>query len=138
MLSELTPEDLVDMDQCRARVGDMVKSRTFLSLKRTPSDLRLLQKVIDERGRHGPMSRRDYRCMGVCFGDVLASVSPLRWVMVNDEHGRDPTLRWNDTSVQINATWMILKRIMADEPVDLAALAAQTLRVARERAALEE
>ncbi len=69
---------------------------------------------------------------------MLASVSDLRWVIIDDDLGRDPTLRWNETSVQINAMTMILKRVLMQEPVDLAALAAQTLKVARDRAVLEE
>jgi hypothetical protein len=32
---------------------------------------------------------------------VLASELPLRWVMVTDEYGTDPTLRFKETTLQI-------------------------------------
>ena len=122
MFSALTEEDQGDLDARRARIAALVRTRYRLSLKRTTSDLRLLQKLLDDRATHGALMRADLRNLGVCFGDVLTSLSDLRWVIVDDEHGRDPTLRWNETSVQINAMTMILKRVLMQEPVDLAAL----------------
>jgi hypothetical protein len=55
----------------------------------------------------------------VVFGDVLASELPLRWMMITDEYGTDPTLRFKNTSTNINALTMISKRVERDEPVDV-------------------
>jgi hypothetical protein len=55
----------------------------------------------------------------VVFGDILASEFPLRWVIITDEYGRDPTLRFKNTSVNINALTMISKRVERDERVDV-------------------
>jgi len=40
-------------------------------------------------------------------------------VIVTDEFGTDPTLRFKSTTVQINALTMISKRIERDETVNL-------------------
>jgi Domain of unknown function (DUF3806) len=62
---------------------------------------------------------------------VLTSELPLRWMMVTDEYGTDPTLRFKKTRVQINALTMISKRIERDEHVDVSEL----LRMTREQLA---
>ena len=48
------------------------------------------------------------------FGDVLASEVPLRWVMVTDEFGTDPTLRLKETTLQVNTLTMISKRLPSE------------------------
>jgi hypothetical protein len=59
------------------------------------------------------------------FGDVLASELPLRGVMITDEYGSDPTLRFRNTTININTLAMISKRVEGDEPVDLSRLLQQ-------------
>lgn len=90
----------------------------------------MLQRIIDERAFKKSQTY-ELQCLGVAFGDVLASELPLRWVMVTDEYGTDPTLRFKETSLQINALTMISKRVERDEAVDLSEL----LRVTREQLA---
>ena len=53
-----------------------------------------------------------------CVRRVLASEFPLRWVMVTDEFGTDLTLRFKQTTIQINALTMISKRVERGEPVN--------------------
>jgi hypothetical protein len=50
-------------------------------------------------------------------------------MMVTDEYGTDPTLRFKNTTVQINALTMISKRVERDERVDVSEL----LRMTREQ-----
>ncbi len=71
----------------------------------------------------------ELQSLGIAFGDVMASELPLRWVMVTDEYGTDPTLRFKGTTVQINALTMISKRVEKDEKVNLSDL----LRITREQ-----
>lgn len=73
----------------------------------------------------------ELQSLGVAFEDVLASEFSLRWAMVTDEFGTDPTLRFKQTTVQINALTMISKRVEKDEPVNLSYL----LRITREQLA---
>jgi hypothetical protein len=61
----------------------------------------------------------EFQSLGVAVGDVLASELPLRWVMVTDEFGTDPTLRFKETTFHVNALTMISKRVENDEPVSV-------------------
>jgi hypothetical protein len=54
--------------------------------------------------------------------------------MVTDEYGTDPTLRFKETTVQINALTMISKRVERDEAVNIFEL----LRLTREQLADHE
>jgi hypothetical protein len=54
--------------------------------------------------------------------------------MVTDEFGTDPTLRFKETTIQINALTMISKRIERGEPVRVQWLLDQT----REQLAVNE
>ena len=54
--------------------------------------------------------------------------------MVTDEYRTDPTLRFKETALQINALSLISKRVERDEAVNLSEL----LRVTREQLAHRE
>jgi hypothetical protein len=78
----------------------------------------VLQNLIDDRVFNKSQTY-ELQCLGVAFGDVLASEFPLRWVMVTDEFGTDPTLRFKKTTIQISTLTMISKRVERDEPVSV-------------------
>jgi Domain of unknown function (DUF3806) len=80
--------------------------------------LPVLQNLIDDRVFNKSQTY-EFQSLGVAVGDVLASELPLRWVMVTDEFGTDPTLRFKETTLQVNALTMISKRIEKDEPVSV-------------------
>jgi hypothetical protein len=90
--------------------------------------LPVLQRLIDDKA-FSKSQTYELQSLGIAFGDVLASELPLRWVMVTDEYGTDPTLRFKGTTVQINALTMISKRVGKDEKVNLSDL----LRITREQ-----
>jgi hypothetical protein len=92
------------------------------------TDLSVLQRLIDDKV-FSKTQTYELQSLGIAFGDVLASELPLRWVMVTDEYGTDPTLRFKGTAVQINALTIISKRIEKAEKVNLSEL----LRITREQ-----
>jgi uncharacterized protein DUF3806 len=120
--TELSRDDGARLDQQRAAVAAAVKRRYGTTvLTRTKQDLPILQGLIDE-GVFNKSQTYELQSLGVAFGDVLVSEFPLRWVMVTDEFGTDPTLRFKQTTVQINALTMISKRVERGEPVKLSEL----------------
>jgi hypothetical protein len=123
--SELSPDDSKRLDQQRALIAGIVKQKYGAALTRTQSDLPVLQKLLDE---HVFKKSQIYelQSLGVVFGDVLASKFPLSWVIVTDEYGTDPTLRFKKTSININALTMISKRVERDERVDVYDLVRKT------------
>lgn len=132
--SELSSEDSERLEQQRATIASAAKRRYgAVHLTRTKSDLPTLQRLIDENVFNKSQTY-ELKSLGVAFGDVLASEFPLRWVMVTDEFGTDPTLRFKETTIQINALTMISKRIERGEPVRVQWLVDQT----REQLAVNE
>ena len=124
--SELSPEDGARLEQQRGVVAAAAMQRYGAApLTRTKADLAVIQRLLDDRVFAGTQTY-ELQCLGVAFGDVLASELPLRWVMVTDEYGTDPTLRYKDTSIQINALTMISKRVERGEDVDVAAMLRMT------------
>jgi hypothetical protein len=120
--SELSHKDSERLDQQRALVAAAARQRYGTAeLSRTKGDLPILQRLIDDKVFKKSQTY-ELQSLGVVFGDVLASELPLRWVMIADEYGTDPTLRFKNTSVNINALTMISKRVERDEPVDVFSL----------------
>jgi uncharacterized protein DUF3806 len=126
VFSELTPEGSQRLDQQRAIVAHAAKQRYGTSaLTKTQKDLPILQRLLDDNVFKKSQTY-ELQSLGVAFGDVLADEFPLRWVTITDEYGTDPTLRFKNTSVNINALTMISKRVERDEPVDVSELLRKT------------
>jgi hypothetical protein len=124
--TELSREDSARLEQQRAVVLAAAKQRYgTLALTKTKTDLPVLQKLIDDRVFRKSQTY-ELQSLGVAFGDVLASELPLRWVMVTDEFGTDPTLRFKKTTIQIHALTMISKRVEKDEPASVQRLLEDT------------
>jgi hypothetical protein len=120
--SELSDQDRTRLAQQRAIVAAAAKQRYGTSiLTKTVADLPILQRLIDDKA-FNKTQKYELQSLGIAFGDVLESELPLRWVMMTDEYGTDPTLRFKGTTVQINALTMISKRIEKDEKVNLSEL----------------
>jgi hypothetical protein len=116
--TELSDEDSTRLEQQRAVVLAAAKQRYGTALTRTKRDLPILQNLINDRVFKKSQTY-ELQSLGVAFGDVLASEFPLRWVMVTDEFGTDPTLRFKETTIQINALTVISKRVERDEEVNV-------------------
>jgi hypothetical protein len=119
---ELSPGNKTRLDQQRAIVAATAKQRYGIAtLSRTKKDLPILQRLIDDKVFKKSQTY-ELQSLGVVFGDVLVSELPLRWVMITDEYGTDPTLRFKNTSININALTMLSKRVERGEPVDVLSL----------------
>ena len=57
--------------------------------------------------------------MGVVFGEVFVEDMGFHWILVEDEFGRDPAIRFEDTSVIAYPLTMSSKRVERGEPVDV-------------------
>jgi len=126
--AELSAEDTARLEQQRSVVADAARHRYGTPrLTRTTADLPIIQKLIDDKV-FAESQTYELQCLGVALGDVLVSELPLRWVMITDEYGTDPTLRFKDTSWNVNALTMISKRIERGEAVSVS----QLLNITRE------
>ncbi len=123
----LPPEAIDHLNRQRAYVAQLVREHIpGAQLCGERSDLPIVQKVIDGHLVE-PNQTWELQALGVAFGDALATmVDGLAWCEVSDNYGTDPTLRYRDTSFQVNALTMISKRIESGKPVDLERLASGT------------
>lgn len=64
--------------------------------------------------------------LGVVLGDVMSRMMNLPWVIVDDEHGRDPALDYGGVGNLLFPLTMISKRVEAGEPVDVYRLISST------------
>jgi hypothetical protein len=129
--TELSRDDSARLEQQRAVVAATAKQRYGTkALTGTKSDLPVLQRLIDEKVFKKSQTY-ELQCLGVTLGDVLTSELRLRWMMVTDQYGTDPTLRFRKTTWQINALTMISKRVERDAHVDVSEL----LRITRQQIA---
>src|SRR3989304_198567 len=82
------------------------------------------QRVIDAELIE-PDDCDGWEALGVAFGDTLAQRVPgLAWMQVTDAWGIDAVLRYADSSLQIGASTLLLKRVEQGEVIDIAHLLA--------------
>jgi hypothetical protein len=122
VLTALSPEEVARLDQQRAVIQEVVTQRYQAApLTRTRADLPVLQRLLDDRV-FAKTQTYQLQCLGIVFGDILATEVPLWWMRATDRGESWPALRYKDTTVPINALTIISKRIENGDTVDLAAL----------------
>jgi hypothetical protein len=124
VFAPLSREMQAGLTKQRAFVSALIASRfPGEKLAGARKDLLLLQRVIDAKAIP-KTSTWELQAVGVIFGDVLVATVPgLAWWQVTDEYGTDPTVRYRETTVQINALTTLSKRVEGGEPVDVEQLA---------------
>ena len=119
--TELSADAVSRLEQQRAIIAAAKTRYGVIALTRTRKDLHVLQKLIDD-AVFSKSQTYELQSLGVAFGDVLASELPLHWVMITEEYGTDPTLRFKATSLNVNALTMISKRIETGQTLNLSRL----------------
>ena len=122
---EPIPADLLaTMHSLRAQLGERIANQfPGSALTGTAADIGLLQQVVDSQTLAGS-DVQAWEAMGIALGDVLANQVPgLAWVLVSDQFGVDPVLRYQQSSLQIGVVSMLLKRAEQGEEIDVEHLA---------------
>ena len=118
----LEKEDLVHLEKQRKFVYELTKKLDIQAMySQSTKDLTILQKIIDSKVL-SPSETWELQSLGVVFGDIFAEEHGLRWVIFVDEYGRDPALRYMDTSNLVFPITMISKRVEDGKEVDLMAI----------------
>jgi len=72
---------------------------------------------------HASVFKRDQtyelQCLGIVLGDAFVQELGMEWVIVEDEHGRDPAVRMPNTSIILYPLTMVSKRVERGEQVDV-------------------
>ena len=83
--------------------------------------LLLLETILNNKWIE-PTETVKLQCLGVTFGDLLVQAAGLKWVIVEDEYGRDAALHLEGTSIKSFPLTSISKRVEVGERVDVRAL----------------
>jgi hypothetical protein len=117
--SELSGTDQIQLETQRQIVLGALKEKYGISeLRKDKSDLAFLQRLVEDKV-FSDSQTIELQSIGIVFGDVLSSELGLRWVMITDEYGKDPTLLIPETQVNFNALTMVSKRVERGDAVDM-------------------
>ena len=130
-ISEPTPEDLGHLAKQRAFVEAYLSDASREQYRTAAGKLGLLRALLEAKVLR-PDQTWELQAMGIVLGDALAQELGLRWVMVEDEYGRDPALAVPGKTVLVFPLTMISKRVEAGQAVDVFDLFNWAARQARE------
>jgi len=111
--------DITRLAQHRMFVETLAAEHLKLGLPGDDGDLAVLQRLID-RNILAADDTYELQSLGVVFGMRLVdAIEGLDWAIVEDEYGRDPALRYLDTSLVLFPLTMISKRVEDGAQVDV-------------------
>ena len=112
------------MDKQRAFVAQLVaKHFPNEKITATETDFALLQKILNAK-LIDKTQTWELQSLGIVFGDALANfITGLAWWEITDDWGTDPTLRFQETTLQLNALTMLSKRVEEGKETDVAHMA---------------
>ena len=120
-VSKPTADDLALFENWRDWTRGHFASDTRDQCNSVAGKLQLLQAILDagwvERSEGAKL-----RCLGVTLGDAIAQKLQMEWIIVEDESGRDPALRFPGTTVIAFPLSMISKRVDRGETIDVSDL----------------
>lgn len=101
---------------------ELVLHATGKKLSGRESDLSAIQAALDSRTIE-PEATYSLQALGMAFGKVfIESHENYDWWMVEDEYGRDPAVRYKETTLLVFPQTMISKRVEDGQAVDVQAL----------------
>ncbi len=117
-----TEKDIENIAMGVVHAGQVIEQALDEDLDGTHQDLELIQRVLDQ-GLVEPEATYTLQAFGLAFGRVFLNEFPdYDWWMVEDEHGRDPAIRYKETSLLVFPMTMISKRIEDGDPFDVCEL----------------
>lgn len=117
-ISALTEDDHERLDDQRAVVTRHLTEESKPKFETAPGKLGTLRALL-EAEVFRPDQTYELQSMGIVFGDVFVQDMGFSWVIVEDEYGRDPAIKYEETSIILFPLTMISKRIERGEQVDV-------------------
>lgn len=131
-ISALTEDDHQRLDDQREVVTRYLTEESKPKFETAPGKLGTLRALL-EAEVFQPDQTYELQSMGIVFGDVFVQDMGFSWVMVEDEYGRDPAIKYQDTSIILFPLTMISKRVERGEDVDVFDLYNGVAEIAREK-----
>lgn len=128
----LLPSDQQNLQHHRDVVTNALSATAKSQLVTSDGKINALNSLIRS---HAFDATRTFelQAMGIVLGDVLVADLGFEWVIVSDEKGRDPAIRYPGSTVMLFPLTMISKRIERGEDVDVRQLYDGVAKLAREK-----
>jgi len=112
-------KDIENIAMGVVHAGQVIEQALGEDLDGTRNDLVLIQRVLDQ----GVVEREatyTLQALGLAFGRTFLNEFPdYDWWMVEDEYGRDPAIRYKETTLLVFPMTMISKRVEDGEHIDI-------------------
>lgn len=128
----LTESDLNRLEEQRAVVTRHLSEGSLENYKTAAGKLGTLRALLNAKV-FTPEHTYELQSMGVVLGDVFVQDMGFHWIVVQDEYGRDPAIKYQGTSVLVFPLTMISKRVERGETVDVFDLYNGVAAIAREK-----
>ena len=111
-------DDAARIEEQRGWVRDHYDEEARDHYQSVKGKLRLIDTILSSNWIE-PHETWKLQSLGVTFGDILAQMLDLEWVMVEDDNGRHPALRVAGKSIIVYPLTAISKRIERGETVNV-------------------
>lgn len=117
-ISRLTAEDQTRLDEQRQVVTQYLGDDSLEKYQSAAGKLGTLRALLEGQVFENSQTY-ELQSMGIVLGDVFVQDMGFHWVMVEDEYGRDPAIKYEETSIIVFPLTMISKRVEQGEEVDV-------------------
>lgn len=112
-----TDSDIERIAHQLIHASDLVQGATGVELSGGLGDLGLIQSVLDAKLIEAEASY-SLQALGIAFGKVFIENNDFfDWWMIEDEYGRDPAIRYKETTLLVFPQTMLSKRVEDGEAV---------------------
>jgi Domain of unknown function (DUF3806) len=125
MQQRIEAPDETDVDTIARQfvhADDLVLSVTGTRLSGRPSDLTAIQATLDSKTIEAEATY-SLQALGIAFGKVfIDNHENYDWWIVEDEYGRDPAIRYKETTLLLFPQTMISRRVEEGKAVNVQAI----------------
>ena len=122
MIEAPTQDDFEQIAHSLIHAQQTITDILHAELDGSKCDLALIQRALDS-GAIDKEAEYTIHALGLAIGKVFVNTKPdYDWWMISDEYGRDPAIRYLQSTLTFHPQDMLLKRIERGERVDVAEL----------------
>ena len=115
-IEALGTADLLRVEKQRTWVRDHYDTQARHEYETVEGKLRLLDTIV-RSGWIEPTETWKLQSLGITLGDALVQQLGLTWVAVEDEHGRDPAVHLEGSTILLFPLTSISKRIEGKQSI---------------------
>lgn len=118
-IMELNSQDHARLKDQRAIVETYLSKQDLETKYQTPAGKLGSLRALLAANVFSRSQTYELQSMGIVLGDAFVQEMEFHWVIIEDEYGRDPAIKFKDTSIILYPLTMISKRIENGETVDV-------------------